>query len=157
MSQPDPAKVRQWHRWFAVELNNRSWDLAEQENRTAEEEAEMLSAAYCARFHWSKVGTAENACRAAVLLSHVHSLLGRGDDALTHARESLVMCEQHGFDDWDLASAHIAMARAAAVANERTLHEQYLSLAAESVKAIREDEDRSIMADLLASVPRHIN
>lgn len=153
MSQPDRATVERWSRWFAVELNNRSWDLAEQATRSDDEDREMLAAAYGAAFHRSQVGVAANDARAQCLLAHVHSLLKRGNVALQHARRALSLCEHNGLGDWDLASAHIEISRAAAAAGDDALHKQHLAMANDAVAAIAEDEDRAIMANLLASVP----
>ncbi|NJM49445.1 MAG: hypothetical protein HC860_27425 [Alkalinema sp. RU_4_3] len=40
MSQP-PFDVAVAHRWFAVEFNNRAWDLVEKTDRTADEAVEI--------------------------------------------------------------------------------------------------------------------
>jgi len=47
MPQPPSAEeLSRWHRWFAVECNNRAWQLADQAERTAAEDDEMLNAAH---------------------------------------------------------------------------------------------------------------
>ena len=75
---PDQPTVDRWHRWFAVELNNRGWDLA---------------------------------------------------------------------------SAPIELARAASVAGDGPFHAKQYESATTAVRAIRDDEDRRIMAKMLESVP----
>ena len=41
-----PEDVDKWHKWFAVESNNRAWRLAEQTTRTPAEDEEMLNSAH---------------------------------------------------------------------------------------------------------------
>jgi hypothetical protein len=49
MPQPPSAEeLTRWHRWFAVESNNRAWQLADQTERTAADDDEMLNAAHAA-------------------------------------------------------------------------------------------------------------
>ena len=47
MSTP-PFDLSKAHRWFAIELNNRAWELIEAPARTAEEAVEMVTAAHAA-------------------------------------------------------------------------------------------------------------
>ena len=75
-------ELQKWHRWFAVESNNRAWRLSESASRSAAEDNEMLNAAHAAAFHWSKVGTEIHAARVDMLLGHVHALLGHGAIAM---------------------------------------------------------------------------
>ena len=60
----------EWHKRFAVECNNRAWDLAEKEGRTPDEDSQMLCAAYASSWHWSKIGQPVNAMRADALLTN---------------------------------------------------------------------------------------
>ena len=69
MSGPtNDEELQKWHRWFAVESNNRAWRLSEAASRSDAEDNEMLNAAHAAAFHWSKVGTEIHAAR--VVRSH---------------------------------------------------------------------------------------
>jgi hypothetical protein len=45
-----PDEIKKAHRWFAVEGNNRAWDLAAKASRTPAEDSEMLLAAYAAAY-----------------------------------------------------------------------------------------------------------
>jgi len=42
----DDEETEQWHRRFAIDLFNRSWDLLEQTDRSPDDDAEMLAAAF---------------------------------------------------------------------------------------------------------------
>ena len=56
MSKPDDETVERMHGCFAVEFNNRGWDLTAQDIRADDENREMLQCAYSAAFHWAKIG-----------------------------------------------------------------------------------------------------
>ena len=62
MPEP-PFEVSQAHRWFAVELNNRAWDLVEATERSPDETDEMIDSAHAACLHWRAVGVPLNALR----------------------------------------------------------------------------------------------
>ena len=65
---PTAEELHDRHRYFAVECNNRAWDLAAKP-RTAAEDDEMLNAAHAAAYHWRAVGTDLHAMRARMLLA----------------------------------------------------------------------------------------
>ena len=44
--EPGDDEVARWHRRFAIELFNRSWDLLEEADRSPDDDAEMLAAAF---------------------------------------------------------------------------------------------------------------
>lgn len=111
----DPHDVAgDWHRMQAVEANNSVWELVEKSERSAADEEEMLQRAYAARYHWARAtgrGPA-NVARGAWLLAKVQRLLGEPALSLRYADECLTVCEAHELDDFDLAYAHEARARA---------------------------------------------
>src|SRR5688500_15208798 len=102
---PEQVELQKWHRWFAVECNNRAWHLASIPSRTDDQNDEMLRAAYSASFHWSSVGKPIHIARSVMLLAHAHALLGHSELALTYARRFLSFCEHNDCEDWDLAFA----------------------------------------------------
>jgi hypothetical protein len=94
---PAPSfDLAQAHRWFAVEFNNRAWDLVEKDGRSAEETQEMLHAAHAAAVHWKAVGIPINEQRAENLLATAYLKAGRAEPALRHAQRCLVLSEQNG-------------------------------------------------------------
>ncbi len=56
MQTTEPADMVTWHKRFAIEANNRAWDLAIVP-RTPTEDREMLDAAHSSAWHWSAIGT----------------------------------------------------------------------------------------------------
>jgi hypothetical protein len=153
VEQPDRATVDRWHRWFAVECNNRAWDLTEREQRSPDEEQEMLLAAYASVFHWSKVGTPVNGMRGDLLLAHVLALHGRGAEALICARRCLAFCETGEADEWDVAFTHLEMALSAAAAGDAALHVEHRRRARELGEALADPGDRKVFAAAFARLP----
>jgi catechol 2,3-dioxygenase-like lactoylglutathione lyase family enzyme len=147
------AEIATWHRFFAVECNNRAWALADQRTRTAAESDELLNAAHAAALHWQHVGTAVNVERARMLLAHAEALAGHGARALRLARAVLDDCSRRDTPDWELAFAHAVIANAAAAAGDVQRHRNHYAEAERLGEAIADPEDRRIFGTSFASVP----
>ena len=151
--QPSDDEIRQWHRRFAAESNNRAWRLSEAATRSAADDDEMLNAAHAAALHWSRVGTELHAARADMLLGHVHALLGHGDLALRYASASFAYLSSRDSADWELAFAHAVLANAASTAKDRDLYLRHYALAKEMGRALQSAEDRKIFEATFCRIP----
>ncbi|HYT39628.1 MAG TPA: hypothetical protein VEN99_08970, partial [Acidimicrobiia bacterium] len=114
----DDEETEQWHRRFAIDLFNRSWDLLEQTDRSPDDDAEMLAAAFGSAWHWRQVGTAENRALADHQIAKVASHVGQPALALHYARRTLEAVELAHFGDWQVAAAYEGMARACTAAGD---------------------------------------
>ena len=92
-----------------------------------------------------------NAARASWLVSRAHAVLGQGELALHHADQCLAATSAAGLEDFDLAYAHEARARALACLGR--LDEAAVELKAAHAVPIADAEDRSILVGDLASEP----
>lgn len=108
MSEP-PFDLETAHRWFAIECNNRVWDLYEQAERTPSEDEEMLHAAQAACHHWRQIGTPLHQLRALYLVTLVHAAAGHGETAQHYCRQTL---ELAGGDDTPAFDRAVALAAA---------------------------------------------
>jgi len=146
----DPAN---WHRHFAAQANNRAWDLAE--SRTdASRDAEMLTAAYAAAWHWDAVGTELHRMRALMLLALVNALAGHGHTAWQQAETvHAFFLGQSETPDWEMAFVHAIHALAAAAAGRGDAHRVSWEQARLSIAAIADAEDRAIVLKTWAQVP----
>jgi len=149
---PDNAEPTDWHRYFAMECNNRAWQLAAQA-RTPAEDLEMLNAAHAAALHWATMGAELNDMRAKTLLAEVHALLGFGPSALAYADEIRPYFLGRQTDDWEIAYVHVIHAHAAAAAGESELHSQSYAAAVPAIDAIADEEDRKIVLQTFDQVP----
>lgn len=148
-----PESIARWHQRFAAQCNNRAWDLADQPERTPDEEDEMVAAAYAAAYHWGKVGASLNVARADVTLAHILSVAGQGQSALHYAQRSLDYFEHHACEDWDAAFAHAEIAFAAAVLKDRPLHARHRALAIQLGQEIQDEQDRQVFLDVFERMP----
>jgi hypothetical protein len=151
----EPAKAAETdlatERAMAVATHNQTWKLLERADRTVEDDDRLVHMAHASAHHWSLAGDALNAARAEYLCSHVYALLGRGEPALHHATRCLAITEANGFQDFDLAYAHEAMARALALAGLNADAAAHLATA-QSVP-VADEEDRALVEADLAAEP----
>jgi hypothetical protein len=144
------------HRRLGVDLYNGTWTLIEREDRTPDDDDEMLHRAHASAYHWLQAPhTAANRARSHWLCSRVHALAAQPESALHHARRCLDLVESHSeeMEDWDLAAAHEALARAHAAAGEPEEARRHLELArAEAARIANPEDSKHIEADL-ASIP----
>ena len=142
-----------WHRQVAIDRFNRTWDLLDQERRDADEDAELLEAAFTSRFHWGVVGGASQRAVGDGQIARVAATLGLADLATTYARRSLATVEAEGWTDFHRVSAYEVLARAYAAAGAADARQQALADALAALEAIDDEEDRQLLADQIASVP----
>jgi hypothetical protein len=148
---------RDLHRWFAVELNNGTWDVLDaglSEDSPREEREQALYAAYASTYHWMQAGTVVNHGRGEYLIASVAVAVGELDTAARHAARCAELIAAHpaAFTDWDAAFAAEALARLASRSGAADAAE----LKAEAVRAaeaVAGDEDRRICLERLAAEP----
>jgi hypothetical protein len=159
MDRPGPAAAtvpvedRQRHLHWATSLFNDTWRLIGRDERTPDEDAQMIHQAHASAYHWLQVGTPANVARSHWQCSRVYCVLGRAEPALYHARWVLEVCERHGIGDWDLAFAYESLARAHAVAGDRDESRRWLEQARQASAGIAEDADRELLLGDLATIP----
>lgn len=134
------------HRRLGIDLYNRTWTLMEAPGD------EMLHCAHASAYHWMQAGgTMANRARSEWLCSRVYALLGRSEPSVHHARHCLELVESAPaeMEDWDLAGAYEALARAHLTAGEMDDARRFYELGREATDKIADPEDRKhIEADL---------
>ena len=141
------------HRRLGIELYNGTWELIERQDRTPDEDDEMLDRAHASAYHWLHAAnaTAANRARSQWLCSRVHAVAGQPEGALHHARRCLALVEDHGdeMEDWDLAGALEALARAHLAAGDVDEARRLVQLARVETATIANPHDaKHIDADL---------
>lgn len=143
------------HRQEGAHLFNHVWSLLEMEERSAEQDDDMLHAAHASRWHWSQTGVPDLNQRLAVgewQCSRVYAVLGRGEPSLHHARRCVELVEGGGMEDWVAASAYEAMARAWRTAGDRAAFEEWRARAHAAMAQISDPEDREVIENDLATL-----
>jgi DNA-binding transcriptional MerR regulator len=145
------------HRELAVALFNHVWSLLEVAGRSPAQIDELIHAAHASRFHWSRADGAQavNLGRGEWQCSRVYAVLGRGESAVWHARRCLAYAETPGGgqEDWDVASAYEALARAHAVAGDAAAALEWKSKAVAALEGIADQDDRDVIEGDLATLP----
>jgi DNA-binding transcriptional MerR regulator len=145
MAEPETMDVD--HRRLGVDLFNYTWTLLEKENRTRDEDDEMVYATHASAYHWLHAEGAgpQNRARGEWQISRVYAVLRRGEPAVHHAHRCLDHCVENGIGDWDLAFAYEALARAHKVAGDDDEFRRNLELAREAGAKIADAEDRELL------------
>ena len=130
------------HRSFAKKCFNQTWDLIEKDDRTRDETNRMINAAHASRYHWDFVGEPVNFARGEWLISRVYAILHRAEPCLYHAGRCLEITLENDLEDFDLAFAYEAMARASDLAEAAVETAKYIDLAKDAGALIQDTEDR---------------
>jgi hypothetical protein len=144
------------HRGEGVALFNAVWQMLDLPDRTPAQDDQIVHAAHASRWHWSQAGELAGDQQQAVgewQCSRVYSVLGRGEPALHHARACLAICEESGLDDWVMAAAYEALARASSVAGDTGGARAWLGRARTATAAIADPKDREVIDADLDSLP----
>lgn len=140
-------------RQVGIDLFNSTWSLLETEDRSRQQDDEMLHMAHASRHHWGRVGTPRNFARGEWQCSRVYAVLGRAEPSRHHAQRVLDICQENEIGDFDLAFAYEALARASAVAGDADEARRMTELALEASEQVAEEEDRNILLGDLETIP----
>lgn len=146
MTEGKTYTIDEAHKHFAISTNGLVWKLLEIKERNKSDEELMIHAAHTSSYHWLQVGTGLHHQRAEWLLSHVYAELGIVAASHKHAKRCLELTEDHMelMQDFDIAYAHEALARANALSGNVQEAMMYIRKAEVSGQAIAKDEDRKI-------------
>jgi hypothetical protein len=146
MNEEKKYTLTEAHQHFARTANHQTWDLLDKTNRSPEEAEELLLAASTSLYHWLHVGTAVHAQRGHWMLSRVHVVLGRKQDAVNEALRCQAITESNPEEmkDFDLAFAQEALARAYALNGDLDKAKQHHQQATSLGDQIQDPEDKKI-------------
>jgi hypothetical protein len=142
MNEKEIDNKQTQHKKLAKSLFNQVWDLLEKEKRTEEEDDKMVHAAHASRYHWGEIGTPITFERGEWQISRVYSTLNRPESAIFHAQRCLDICLKNGIEDFDIAFAYEALARAYAVNGDKNNHKIFFKLGEQAAKNIKKEDDR---------------
>jgi hypothetical protein len=139
------------HRKLAATFFNETWRLLNLDNRSEEEDRQMIHCAHASRMHWELVGNVRNRAVGEWQVARVYSTLRFPQSALYHATECLAIAEQTGMEGFLRGCAHEAMARALSLADKQAaaIHHK---MARDILPTISDPEDREILRSDLASI-----
>jgi hypothetical protein len=147
-----PEQWAAWHRTFAPQAFNHTWELLDLDARTPEEDEDMLASTFSQRFHWYQVGDPRKRAIADWQVSRVAVVLGYAELAQRFGERSLAVCEENDLDAFVRGFAHEAIARAAAEVDDVETFTEHLEFAKAMLPDIEDSEDRDILAADLAEM-----
>jgi hypothetical protein len=143
------------HKFFAIELNQFTWSLLSNPERTSEENEMMIHSAHASHYHWLRAGVKVNEQRGEWMISRVYSTLNIPGRAIFHAERCKKITEEcpNDMSDFDLAYADEAMARAYACNGNHEESNKYYNLAKDKGGRITDKESKEIFTGDLNSEP----
>lgn len=136
----------------AMDLFHRTWRYLDRDVRAPEHDAAMIACAEASLWHWRRVGAPTQWAIGEWQCSRVHAVLGRGAEALVHARRCLEIAEADRVDDFVPASAHEALSRAYAVLGDLDSARDERNIAYRMALEL-DDEDRDVIEHDLGTIP----
>jgi hypothetical protein len=149
-NEPD-FNVDDAHKFFSAYCFNKAWELIEKDNRTPQDDEEMVRLSHASHWHWAQREDygARNASIACWQTSRIYALLGQSENARRYGQLCLEASQGDDSDPFLLGYAYEALARAEAVAKNKQQMEMYLQKAREAAEKINDAEDRQVLlADL---------
>lgn len=139
------------HRQLAVSSFNACWELLDRD-RTEDEGLELLELSFESRHHWRAAGGPKELSIADWMVSRALAELGEGALALRFAQRAM-RAEPEDAPAWMRASLLEGLARAHAALGDREARDDAVARAERMLAAEPDDEERSIIAEQLATVP----
>jgi hypothetical protein len=148
----EQPQSKELHKKFAVDLFNFTWSLLDKKDRTQDENDKMIHAAHASRFHWGEIGTPLEFERGEWQISRVYSVLKRSEPAIYHAKRCFEICKKNSIEDFDIAFAYEALARAYAVAGLKAQCKENMELARKAGQQIKKEDDRNYFLSELKTI-----
>jgi hypothetical protein len=139
-------------RELAVAAFNRTWELIDTEQRTPEQNREMLTAACASRHLWNDIGGPEQFATGDWQVAHVACLLGHASMALDFAVAAYVTASTSDVPQWLVASTCEGLARAHSLAGHDMERDEWIQRAHEILSGIDDAEDRELIESQLATI-----
>ena len=152
MSQPLAFDEAAGHRFFSATCFNRTWELLDKANRTAEDTETMIACCLASVWHWQQRPdcSRRNLSVGYWQVARVYSLVGQAQNAWRYGELCLKASE--GEEPFYLGYAYEALARAAKLAGDDELTRQYLRHAEELAGQLADGEEREMLTKDLNSL-----
>lgn len=148
MPEQKKLSAEEAHRYFAVETNNRTWDLIEKVDRTLEEDVQMIHQVHASCYHWAQVGEPVNQVRGHYMVAKVYFALGMAESAYYWAEKTWNQTVELQLASWDYAFACEIMARAHASKGDKAAFEELHGKAVTAIEGLGEEDAALCRAEL---------
>jgi hypothetical protein len=138
-------------RELATQLFNRCWDLLAA-TRDADDDVELMTAAFSSRFHWLNAGALEQWIVSDWMVARAAAAIGEGDLALRFAKRAHSAAQENEIPDWLIASTAEGVARAYAACGDVEEFNHWSALAARLIDVIADLDDKALISSQLADI-----
>ena len=138
-------------RELATQLFNRCWDLLGT-TRDADDDVELMTAAFSSRFHWLNAGAVEQWIISDWMVARAAAAIGEGELALRFAKRAHSAAQENEIPDWLIASSAEGVARAYAAIGDVEEFNNWSALATRLIDVIADPEDQALIASQLADI-----
>ncbi len=151
MPQQPAFDIQAAHRYFSAACFNQAWELMEKENRTPQEDEQMIRLSLASHYHWTQRSdySAESESIACWQISRIYAILRQADNARRYAELSLDASRRNGEAPFFMGYSYEALARAEAIAGNQNRMENFLREARRFAGRVPAEDDRkALLADL---------
>lgn len=140
------------HKKLSADCFNRTWELLDKKERTAEENERMISLSHASLAHWRmrEDCTDRNLSIGYWQLSRMYAVLGQGNNAERYGGLCLRVSGQE--PPFYLAYAHEALARAALLNERRELFDKHLAEAKALAAKVTDADEKKMLEDDLTGL-----
>jgi hypothetical protein len=138
---------------LASQLFNRCWELLEQNERSDDDNVELLTSALTSRFHWLNAGGPEQWIISDWMVARAAGAAGSSDTALRFALRAYEAARANESPDWLVASTAEGVARAYAVVGNAEEFTNWVALAGRLAEVIVDTENKTLIESQLADIP----
>jgi hypothetical protein len=146
--------LKEAHKYFSAECFNRAMKLVEKEDRTLEENEEMIQLSLTSAWHWSQRED-QSSTKISISLwqiSRAYSILGETENARKYGQLCLNVSMRDEVRSFHLAYAYESLARAEGIAGNREKMLDYVRKSRETIERVVTDEEKKMIGDDLESI-----
>jgi hypothetical protein len=131
---------------------NKTWEYLDRDDRTEDDDREMLAHAAASWHHWRQVGSPQNRSVSDWQMSRVLAVLGAVDLARSFGDACLATAVDADLGGFYVAMGHEAIARAAMLAGDNAAKDKHVAAAREILATLTDQEELDIVAADLATI-----
>lgn len=154
MAKEPEFDVKAAHEFFSTQCFNQAWDLLDKQDRTPDEDQQMIRLSMASTWHW----TQREECAATHLsvgywqTSRIYAVLGQADNARRYGQLCLDVSQSEDVGPFYLGYAYEALARAEAVAGNKEKTSAYLKKARAAADKVPDEDSKQWLVDDLETI-----
>lgn len=135
------------HRHFSAACFNAAWDLIEKENRTEEDDDQMIRLCMASTWHWTQRDDVTDTSLSIGYwqAARIYAILDQPTNALHYAQTCLEISQKEGVPAFYLGYAYEALARAEAVAGNEKAKFDNLAQAVQIAETLTDVEEKKML------------